>query len=212
MELKDLIRAWQLEQPEGDMSDTVYATGSESKYRTHPEGQFIGQCVDVIDMGEKVEEYAGKEPSIFHKCVIVFRTDERNEDTGEHIDVAREFTVSMGDKANLRKFLEQWRGKPYNAAEVKEKVPLHKLTGQWSLLTIAHKVSKGGRTYANITAAVGVPKQLQSSLPEFDKYVRPDFYEKRKAEYAEAVRAFKGDAATQSGPPAPLDDDDDLPF
>jgi hypothetical protein len=126
------------------MSDTITAKGSDSKFKPHPEGQFVGQCVDTIDLGDNVETFIGKPTKLSHKCAIVFRTGEKNEQTGDYIDIAREFTVSMGDLANLRKFLEQWRGKPYTPEQIEEGVPLHKLTGNHGLLTVAHKLSGQG--------------------------------------------------------------------
>lgn len=195
------------------MSDTIVATGGETKFKTHPEGQFVGQCVDVVDLGERVEEFAGQLPKVVQKCALVFRTGEKNDDTGEYIDISREFTVSMGDKANMRKFLEQWRGKPYDDASIKQGVPIHKLTGNYGLLTVAHKQSGGGRTYANIAACVGVPKQMQGALTAYDDYERADFWAKRKEEYAEGVRKFRGELATQGSDNIPAhDDSDDLPF
>src|SRR5579864_255671 len=109
------------------IADPVVAKGNDSKFRPHPEGQFVGQCVDVIALGESVEEFAGQPQRLVQKCALVFRTGERNEDIGEFIDIAREFTVSMGEKANLRKFMEQWRGRPYTAEQIEAGVPLHKM-------------------------------------------------------------------------------------
>lgn len=215
MELDHLIREWKLERTE-KMSDTIVVTGSgnEAKFRAHDDGQFVGQCVDVIDLGEKVEEYQDQAPKIAKKCAIVFRTGEKNEN-GDYIDVSREFTVSMGKKANLRAFLEQWRGKPYTDAEALEGVPLHKLTGQYGLLTVAHKTSGAGRTYANITACVGVPKQMQGSLTKYDDYERAEFWQKRKDEYAEAVADHKRSIGVrdEEDTRSPFhNDDNDLPF
>jgi len=199
------------------MSDQINAKGSDSKFRPHPEGQFIGVCVDTVDLGDNVETFAGQPSKLAHKCVLVFRTGERNEATGDYIDIAREFTVSMGEKANLRKFLEQWRGKPYATSQIEEGVPLHKLTGQPGLLTVSHKTSGQGRTYANITACVGVPKQMASGVGQYSDYVRADYWAEKKQAYAEAARKFKAEQA----PPSADDDwspddngaiDDDLPF
>lgn len=173
------------------MSDSITAKGSDAKFRPHPEGQFVAVAVDTIDLGDNVESFAGQPSKLAHKCAIVFRTGEKNEQTGEYIDIAREFTVSMGEKANLRKFLEQWRGKPYQTAQIEEGVPLHKLTGQPALLTIAHKVSGQGRTYANITACVGVPKQMANSIAQHGDYQRADYWNEKKKAYAEAARKFR---------------------
>lgn len=198
------------------MSDTitVKATQSESKFKTHDEGQFVGQCVDVINLGEKLEQYPDTPAKVVEKCALVFRTGEQN-DAGEYIDLSREFTISMHERSGLRKFLEQWRGKPYTEDEIKKAgVPLHKLTGQYGLLTVAHKTSGNGKTYANIAACVGVPKQMQSNLPEFEGYARSEFWNKRKQEYAAAVQDFRAEHATGGNGGSPFADDggDMLPF
>lgn len=194
------------------MADTITAKASDAKFKTHPEGQFVAQCVDAIDLGERVEEFAGKPKKLAHKCALVFRTGEKNEDTGEYIDISREFTVSMGELANLRKFLEQWRGKPYTAEQIGAGVPLHKLAGNHGLLSVAHRTSGNGRTYANITACVGVPKQM-GNLPAFIAgYVRADYWQERKDEYAKGARAFRAEAGAATDTDYPAPDDSDLPF
>jgi hypothetical protein len=198
------------------VSDTITAKGNDSKFKPHPEGQFVGQCVDTIDLGDSVEQFTGKPSKLVHKCALVFRTGERNEQTGEFIDIGREFTVSMGEKANLRKFLEQWRGRPYSAEQIEEGVPLHKLTSNHGLLTIAHKKSGQGRTYANITACVGIPKQMASTVTKYDDYVRADYWAEKKKGYAEEARKFRAEAAPTTSDDeeyyGPTDDDSDLPF
>jgi hypothetical protein len=195
------------------MADTITAKASDSKYKTHPEGQFVAQCVDAIDLGERVEEFAGKPKKLAHKAALVFRTGEKNEDTGEFIDISREFTVSMGELANLRKFLEQWRGKPYTADQIAKGVPLHKLAGNHGLISVAHRTSGGGRTYANITACVGVPQQMSGSLPAYIAgYVRADFWQDRKEEYAKGAKAFRAESGAPSDDYDPAPNDADLPF
>lgn len=197
------------------MSDTITARGSDSKFKPHPDGQYVGQCVDTIDLGEKVSDYPGTPSYLAPVCALVFRTGERNEETGEFIDIAREFTVSMGDKSNLKKFLEQWRGKPYTAEQIKAGVPLDKLTGNHGLLTIAHRTSAKQRVYANITACVGIPKQMAGTVTHYGDYERADYWATKRKEYADAAAKFRGEQASggDDGFPAALDDDDDdLPF
>lgn len=200
------------------MSDTIIATGSESKFQPHSEGQAVGQCVDVIDLGEKVQDFPGSTPYLAKSCAIVFRTGERNTETGEYIDIAKEYTVSMGEKANLRRDLESWRGKKYTKEQVEAGVPVDKLTGNHALLTISHRVSGKGRTYANITAIVGIPKQMAGSVEKFTGYERADFWTEKRKEYATAAEAFRAAAAPkQAGnfddfPAALADESDDLPF
>lgn len=199
------------------MSDTITARGTESKYKAHPAGQYVGQCVDTIDLGEKVSDYPGTPSYLAPVCALVFRTGERNDETGEYIDIAREFTVSMGDKSNLKKFLEQWRGKAYTKEQIEAGVPLDKLTGNHGLLTIAHRVSAKQRTYANITACVGIPKQMADTVEKYSNYERADYWATKKKEYADAAALFRAATAQPSQdsddfPDALKDGDDDLPF
>lgn len=198
------------------MADQITAKGGDSKFKVHEAGQFVATCVDTIDLGDRVETFAGKPPKLSHKCVLVFRTGERNEQAGEYIDVAQEFTVSMGEKSNLRKFLEQWRGSPYKAEQIEAGVPLHKLAGNGGLLTVAHKQSAQQRTYAVITACVGIPKQMAASVAQYPDYKRDEYWEARKKEYAEAARKFRNESAPASDEfddsQAYDDADNSLPF
>ena len=198
------------------MSDTINATAAESKFTPHPEGQFVAKCVDVIDLGEVVTDFPGTPKSLSKKCALVFRTGQQNPENNEVIDIAAEFTVSMGDKANLRKFLEAWRGKAYTPEQIKDGVPLHKLTGNWGLLTIEHKKSGKGRTYAKINSIAGVPALMLKHLPALDDYKdRADFWAEKKKANADAVRLYKAEiGATHEEPEVGGTDDmdDDLPF
>jgi hypothetical protein len=200
------------------MSDVMIAKSSDSKFKPHPEGQYVGQCVELINLGMKVQDFPGTTPYLAQTCALVFRTGEKNDETGDYIDIAREFTVTMGEKANLRKFLEQWRGKPYTTEQIEEGVALHKLEGNHGLLTVAHRTSGKGRAYANITACVGIPKQMAGSVTKYDDYQRAEYWETKKKEYADAAAKFRGESANGPGidyndfPEQAPDDDSDLPF
>jgi hypothetical protein len=190
------------------MSDEVVAKGSDAKFKPHPEGQYVGQCVDVVALGDKVQDFPGTEKYLAPTCALVFRTGEKNDETGEYIDIAREFTVSMGERANLRKFLEQWRGKPYAEEDITKGVPLHKLEGVSGLISVSQKVSGKGRTYANITACVGIPKQMAGTATKYTDYVRDGYWAEKKKAYAVAAAAFKGYEEAAGGfDEAPIEDD-----
>lgn len=199
-------------------------------YDPHPEGQFVVKCVDMIDLGPRVETYQGR-TKIVHKVSLVFVSDEVNEETGQPFLLSREFTVSLFAKSNLRQFLESWRGKKYEDGQLEDEgLPLHKLVGQVGLATIAHNVSQQGRTYANLQSLVPLPKKLPA--PAFPAYERPGYYAERRAQYAAEVvahRAAEAPAKPKIGaagpglerdvptfediPDAVLDDDgSDLPF
>ena len=191
------------------MSDKITATGNTSaKFLPHPSGQFVAQCCDTIDLGEKVEAFPGMPEKLTHKCALVFRTGEKNPETGELIDVAQEYTVSMNEKANLRKALESWRGQPYNEGQISDGVPLDKLTGNWALIGVAHKTSAKGRTYAVVQSIVSVPKAMREAVPTLPPYTRAEFWQDRKDDYAKEAKKFR---ALHAGPPSDGIEDDGFP-
>jgi hypothetical protein len=175
--------------------DNVTAKKNKSDFIPHPAGQFTAQCVDVIDLGEKVVDFIGKPKYLAQTCALVFRTGEQNPVTNNVVDAAQEFTVSMGKKANLRKFLEAWRGKEYSDDEADEGVPVHKLVGQWALIQVGNKTSAGGNDYAYIISASMLPKVMREHLPALEKYERAPYWADRKKKNdaeADAYRAVIG--------------------
>lgn len=194
--------------------DVVTAKETSVQFSPHPEGQFPMVCVDVIDMGERVKSFVGKDPYLAHEVSLVFQSGEVNE-AGRIHEVTQDFTVTMGKKGNLRAFLESWRGKSYTEAEAREGVPLHKLVGRSALVSVEHKTSPNtGRTRASIRSIAPLPKGLDA--PALPEYTRPSFFLDRVAKYAAEVAEFKAKSAPARSfdeVPAGLDEnDDDLPF
>lgn len=180
-----------------------------------PEGQYVAVCVDVIDLGDKVEQYQTNPPKLVHKVALVFQIAADNPDTGKPYEPYVEFTLSFNEKAGLRKFLERWRGRAYKETEAAQGVPLHKLDGKPCLLTLEHKTSQAGRVYAKVNNVSPLPNGLTAITPS--GYTRADFWTTRKGEYAdEAARFRAANSPRPTGLPADFervdDDDDGVPF
>ena len=196
------------------MPDVIEAKQTGTQYEPHPEGQFAVRCVDVIDLGEKLEQFPGSPERLIHKCVLVFQSGEKNE-LGKLHEVSAEVTVSMHEKATLRKLLEDWRGKSYSEEQARAGVPVHKLAGHPALMNVEHKVSGAGRTYAKIRGISPLPKGM--TAPDLPAYERPAFWKERKEEYAATVAKYKariGLNGELDEMPEGLDEDDpdSLPF
>jgi len=113
------------------MADPVVARTTQT-YAPIPEGEYQAVCVDVIDLGRHLnEQYAQIQP----KVALIFQLVDEH---GARHELAEWFTVSMGDKARLRAFLEQWRGRRYTPEQLAAGVPLDKLTGQNAYITVRH--------------------------------------------------------------------------
>jgi hypothetical protein len=177
-----------------------------------PEGQYVAVCVDFINLGDTVEQYMDNPPRLVSKGVLVFQIDERNLDTGKRFEPSVEKTLTFGEKAGLRKFLESWRGKAYTPDEAKKGAPLHKLVGQCGIVTIEHKTSAAGRVYARISNITPVMKGVPKI--EAENYARSEHWAKKKDEYLTKARTFMAAAEVshdrEEAPPH--DDSDDLPF
>jgi hypothetical protein len=195
------------------MADEYTIKNEASSFTPAPEGQFVAVCVDFVNLGDAVEQYMDNPPRVVPKGALVFQLDEVNDDTGKRYEPSVEKTLTFGEKAGLRKFLEQWRGKAYTQEEARKGAPLHKLVGQCAVVTVEHKTSAAGRVYARISNITPLLKGVAKIEPE--SYVRSDHWAKKKEEYAQKVRAFhatQGDVTDEEFAPVGASGDDDLPF
>lgn len=200
------------------MADRVKLDYKESSgdFRAYSEGAHPMRLVDVVDLGLAVKDFAGQDPEIKHVLALVFAGGERQEN-GDLITVSKEVTNSLHAKATLRLTLEAIRGKAYTEEQAmkasRDELFLNKIVNAPCLVTVQHKTSKKGRTYAQIVNVTSLPKGLMA--PEIADYKRQPFWETRKAENAEAVAKFRPKEDEPIYPEdmdAETDEDSDLPW
>ncbi len=75
--------------------------------------------------------------------------------------VSIELTRSLGERATLRKLLEQWRGAAFTSKELAS-FSLKNLLGKACLLTLVHKTSQAGRQYCAIQGMAKLPKGMRA--------------------------------------------------
>lgn len=110
-----------------------------------PAGTYLARCYSMIELGTLNEVILGTE-KLVHKVRITFElpTELRvfNPEKGEQpCVISKEFSLSMGENSNLRKFLTSWRGKPFTEEEAKL-FEVTRLLGVPCLLTVIHKQGK----------------------------------------------------------------------
>jgi hypothetical protein len=132
-----------------------------------PVGAHPAVCCDVVDLGIMKVTYAGKEKQQ-HKIRIVWQLDELDPD-GKPFRVQKRYTLSLHEKAQLRKDLESWRGRPFEEASLKDGFDIEKLLSVGCFLNVIHEV-KDQKTYANVTAIMPLPKGV--TAPTVRDYVR----------------------------------------
>lgn len=137
---------------------------SNSDFAPVPAGTYVARCYSMIQLGTHEEEYMGQKKEL-NKVRITWElpTELKVFKEGEPekpYSISKEFTLSMYEKANLRKFLEGWRGKGFTDDEA-EAFDITVLLGKVCMVSIIHKTSKNGKVYADISSVTTIPKGLE---------------------------------------------------
>ncbi len=161
----------------------INATNNGISRELIPAGNYIARCYQMIHIGT-IEEIILGEKKRLNKVRIGWElpteTKVFTQEKGEQPRViSKEFTLSMHEKATLRKFLASWRGKDF-AEEDAKSFDITKLIGISCMLNIIHKPSKDGlKTYEEIANVSPMPKGMKAPdqvnptvLWEYDK---PDY-------------------------------------
>lgn len=132
-----------------------------------PAGNHFARCWQIVDFGTQEGNYQGK-PTLRHQVQIGWELPDLLMKDGRCFSQFVTYTWSMGEKANLRKDLESWRGKPFTEEDFRgpDRFNIKKLIGVGCLMNIVHKTSEDGtKTYANVRAISPLPKGF-SAPPE----------------------------------------------
>ena len=81
------------------------------------------------------------------------------------LTITKDYTVSLNEKANLRKDLAAWRGKDFTDEEA-EGFDVSKLLGVYAMVNVTHKANAKGKIRANISGLSPLPSALRASKPE----------------------------------------------
>lgn len=141
----------------------INVTG-KSNFTPAPAGSHVARCFRVIDLGTQESSYQGQDSSS-RKILIQFELPTElhvfHQERGEEpFTVQKEFTASLGKKANLRSFLESWRGRSFTEEEI-AKFDVSALAGQPCMLSVIHKTSAAGNLRAEIQSVMKLPKGTQ---------------------------------------------------
>jgi hypothetical protein len=177
----------------------VVAKSSGTSFKPAPAGTHAAVCVDVIDHGMVETEYNGKKRKQ-HKIRIVWQIEEKMED-GRPFIVGRRYTVSLNERASLRKDLETWRGRPFTEDELNG-FDLDNVLHVPAMLSVIQE-ARNGEVYANVSAVMKMPRNMLGPKPD-PSYVRVQ------------DRPKDGNGESEGPPPSTEGQewptDDDVPF
>lgn len=140
-----------------------------------PAGNYVARCYKMIEIGTVPTEYLGQE-KMTHKVRFGWELPTElkvfNPEKGEQpLVIDKEYTLSLADKANLRKDLKSWRGKDFTDAEA-EAFDVTKLLGVQCLINIIH--INGKKDPTKVYEAIGSISPLPKGM-ECPKQINPTF-------------------------------------
>jgi hypothetical protein len=145
----------------------IVATAGDSKsFTPAPAGVHQAVCVDVIDKGVLEVTYAGKTKKQ-HKVSLAWQIDELRDD-GKRFLVYKRYTLSLNEKATLRKDLESWRGRPFTREE-EMGFDVETVIGANCLINVQQN-TVGDKTYANVVAVMPLHRGMAKIAPQ--DYIR----------------------------------------
>lgn len=128
-------------------------SGNNTNFTPAPAGTHVAVCSQLIDMGLQHSDFYDKDSE---KIMLGFElSNVIDEESKKPKMVWKQYTRSLGAKANLRGDLESWRGRKFSGEELAA-FDMSKLVGAGCLLSIVHD-TKEGSTYANIQAIMALP-------------------------------------------------------
>lgn len=147
-------------------------SGDGGNFKRVPSGVYIGRCYSLIDLGTQHTsgQYGEKEQ---HKIRIgweLFGEDEDGNDLTIEIDgktmpmtISKSYTLSLHEKANLRKDLSAWRGKEFTDEEAPA-FDVSKLVGTYCMVNVTTS-ENNGKTYSNVAGLTPLPGALKNAKP-----------------------------------------------
>lgn len=98
-----------------------WADNGGGDFEQPPIGTHVARCVKIIDIGTQKGEYQGK-ATIKRQCIIGWELPNELMSEGDYAGkpfvVSKFYTASLGEKANLRKDLANWRGRDFTESEL----------------------------------------------------------------------------------------------
>ncbi|MBC7752478.1 MAG: hypothetical protein H7Z73_12345 [Candidatus Saccharibacteria bacterium] len=146
--------------------------GGNSNFKRVPSGSHIARCFSVIDLGTHLTsgQYGEKNQHKLRLAFEVFGDDDEGQPLTIDVDgkempltINKTYTVSLHEKAGLRKDLAAWRGRDFTDEEAKA-FDVSKLLGAYCMLNVVISETNG-KTYSNIAGIAPLHKQMSKPEP-----------------------------------------------
>lgn len=141
------------------------AKGGGGDFEPCPAGPQQLVCCDVVDMGIVDVSWQGQIKRQ-HKIQIRWQSADHQAKDGKPALLIQRYTLSMHEKANLRKTLEAWRGKPFASDDEAEAFDIESVIGANGYGNVIHRQGDKGGTFANLASIMPLPKTMPKIKPQ----------------------------------------------
>lgn len=136
---------------------------NKKEFKLVPAGTHLARCYQFIHIGHVPNTFKGAEGQITNKIRLTWELPEELEvfkqgEEAKPFSVSQEYTLSMNEKANLRKMVQSWTGVTLSDEEANN-FDAESLVGMDCLLTVTH-VTKNDKTFANIQNITKLPSKM----------------------------------------------------
>jgi hypothetical protein len=121
-----------------------------------PAGNYLGVICGVYDLGTQSGGQYGPKPQILVQWELHKRRGPARDAKSNILTISNFYTLSFGDKANLRKDVEAMLGKTFSEEEAKAGYDIEDLLGKACRLQIVHEPKQGGGTRDQIGAIMAL--------------------------------------------------------
>jgi hypothetical protein len=205
----------------------IAETNQTREYKLVPEGSHLAICYGIVDLGTQENPWQG-EVKLQRQCRLLWELHGEDAEgnpltleDGRPLSLSQRYTLSLNEKAKLRKMLVSWRGSDFTPKELRG-FDMRTIIGKPCLLTVTHS-HKDGKTYANVENVTAVPAALKKlGVPDminkrtyfsFGYYDQDEFDALSEGFKKVIMRSPEYAQFSRTRPASSLNDvDDDIPF
>lgn len=183
-------------------------------FKSAPAGTHMGRCIRLVDIGTQHGEYQGK-PTVRKQLVITWELPNELMDDGKPFIASKFYTASLGEKANLRKDLESWRGRAFSEEELAG-FDLRNILNKPCMLSL---IEKENSTKTKVAGVMAAPKGTNLPVATNEVYAF-DIDEWDQTAFEKMSDGIKGliqaseeyKTRNEKSAPTMADMDSDIPF
>lgn len=144
------------------MSLMAKSEGGGGGFTPVPEGTHIAVCTMVVDLGMQRSNFQGDEKIQQKVCIGWEIPNELVTINDEQVPakISKTYTVSLHEKANLRKDLVAWRGRQFTDEEL-DGFDLKNILAKTCQINVTHW-ENNGKSGAQVSSVAGFPKGMEA--------------------------------------------------